>query len=311
MNAATNFQGYDCWPLSLRAYVIYLCLPWFVIVTSAYNECEYGDDAGRVARTCREVAVKNQYCIHESALRWIDCGDGGEALEQVYCDMSHMGGGWQRLAKLNFTSSDPCPANSTWMPVSVDGLDYCSTVNGYTEARWILYPKCSFSEISGYVLADQRGRMEGFYVSPTQTRTLYEHYVDGVSITYGAGNSSSVRQHIFTYAVGRDELARVESCPCHGAPISNVPYFVQFDYHCDSAYAPYAATPLSSGHRTLWSGEGCGVGSVCCSSADTPWFYRVLHENIHNQPLEVRILSDAGTHTDEMILIREIALYVR
>lgn len=291
-------------------HVYLLLLLRFLAATSAYNVCEYGDDASRVARTCSEVAAKNQYCIYESGQRLIDCGDGtGGDTHEVFCDMFHMAGGWQRVAKLNFTASDPCPVDSTWMPVNVNGLDYCTTIDWYAVASWVLYPKCSFSEVSGYILADQRGKMEGFHSDLGQSRTLDDVYVDGVSIT--VGNASSVRQHVFTYAVGREELPRIESCPCHGAPVSNVPYFLGFDYHCDSTYAPYTATSLNIGYRSLWSGGGCGEGSACCNSADTPWFYRVLHESVRGQPLEVRILSDAASHEDEMILIREMTLFVR
>ena len=278
-------------------------------VTSSYNTCEYGDDAITVARTCSEVAAKNQYCIYESGPRVIDCGDGaGSEQHGVYCDMSHLAGGWQRVASLN-TSSGPCPVGSTWMPVNVNGVDYCTTIDGQTVASWVLHPKCAFSEVSGYIVAEQKGKMEGFYVSPGQPQTLDDAYVDGVSITLG--NVSSTRRHIFTYGVGRDELPRVESCPCHGAPTTNVPYFVGFDYHCDSTYAPYTATSLNIGYRTLWSGEGCGVGSMCCNSADVPWFYHVLYETVRNEPLELRILSNAASHEDEMILIKELAVFVR
>ena len=190
-----------------------------------------------MARTCRELAAKNQYCIHESGPRLLDCGDGAET-HQVHCDMVHLAGGWQRVARLNFTrdftASDPCPVGSTWMPVSVDGVDYCSTIDGHSVASWVLYPKCSFSEISGYVLAEQRGKMDGFYTGPGESpMTLDDPYVDGVSVTLG--NTTGSRKHIFTYVIGRDELPRIESCPCHGSPVSIVPYFVGFDFHCVTA----------------------------------------------------------------------------
>ena len=260
-----------------------------------------------MARTCRELAAKNQYCVRESGPRLVDCGE--EETREVYCDMTHKAGGWERLAKLNFTGPDQCPVGSTWMPVTINGVSYCSTIDGYSVASWVLNPMCSFSEISGYVLADQRGKMDGFYPGIDQLPTLDDPYVDGVSITLG--NTSSGRQHIFTYAAGRDELPRIESCPCHGSPVSTLPYFVEFDYHCDSSYAPYTATSVNVGQRVLWSGYGCGEGSVCCNSADSPWFFRVLPHNVRGQPLEVRILSNAASHSEEMILIREIELLVR
>ena len=226
--------------------------------------------------------------------------------------MTLMGrGGWERLTELDFTSSDVCPSGTTWFPVTVDGVDYCTTVDGSEVATWTLRPKCPYSEIVGYVLADQKGKMEGFFRSHGEHVTVDDVYVDGVSITFGFVNSSSPRQHIFTFAAGREELARVESCPCHGAPPSTVPHFVQWDYHCDSTYAPYSSTPLSKGYRTLWSGVDCGQKSACCYSADAPWFYRRLPLVVRDQPIEVRIMSDAASHTDEMILVREIALYVR
>ena len=292
-------------PLSLTCHLLLLLNS----ASFAYNVCEYGDDPTRVARTCREIAAKNQYCIHESGSRLIDCGDEAGETHQVYCDMAHMGGGWERVINLNFTASDPCPVGSTWMPVSVDGVSYCSTIDGYQVASLVLDPTCSFSEISGYVLADQKGKMDGFFPGLGESPTLDDPYVDGVSITLG--NTSSTRQHVFTYAIGRDELPRIESCPCLGSPVSVVPYFVGYDFHCDSVYAPYTANTENIGSRSLWSGEGCGEGSLCCNSADTPWFFHVLPQTARGQPLEVRILSNAASHNEETILVREIEILVR
>ena len=271
--------------------------------------CLYGTAEGNPAKTCREILMKNADCYQQSGTFWLDCGSGGPAKE-VFCDMSRLGGGWVRLVEKDFTSGGGCPPGSGWTGVQIDGVDYCSTVDGVGAAPWTLSAPCPFSEVAGYVLADQRGKSEGFYTSHRENPTLDTNYVDGVSITYGNATSTSPRQHVFTYAAGREELPRVESCPCHGSPYSDLPYFVQWDFLCDSSYAPFTSSPTSVGYRTLWSGEGCGAGSGCCHDAGAPWFHKRLPDVVADQPIELRIMTDS-THADEMILVKQVALYVR
>ena len=65
----------------------------------------------------------------------------------------------------------------------------------------------------------------------TQTSTLAV-YADGISITHGLP-----RQHIWSFAAGRDEITAVEldsTCPCSLNGTNTVPTFIGNNYFCDT-----------------------------------------------------------------------------
>ena len=93
--------------------------------------------------------------------------------------------------------------------------------------------------------------------------SIDSQYVDGISITYG----SNPRQHIWTYAGGREELSvSSDDCPCNTESSEVVPDFVGNDYYCESG-------PGQSGilyvDDILWNGQQCnGIESTCCTTPD-------------------------------------------
>ena len=207
-----------------------------------------------------------------------------------------------RVAAGNFTGGSACPCE--WQNhTAANSLSYCTTDSGRPNASWTIDNICPFSELNGYLLADQKGECDGFY---GQEKNINGNYVDGVSITIG---NYTQRKHLFTYAVGREEKAINEACECHGSPFVDYPWFIEWDYYCDSGFAVSTASPTAIAPRTLWTGTGCGATSGCCHWAGVPWFYKALPQTV-NERVEARILSD-DSHANEMVLVREFQLFLR
>ena len=272
--------------------LIHVCLFQFSLAL-----CHYGSSMNNPGKSCREILIHNPGCYGFSGHYWIQCSGLGSPV-QVYCDMEYLQGGWMKVASENFTSGVPCPCE--WVNYTVNDNNYCTTPNDTTIASWFIDTICPYSEVRGYVLVDQKGLCDGF-----QSSSLDGNYVDGISITY---NDSNVRQHLYTYVVGREQKAISEACECHGAT-PNHHLFLLWDFMCDSGFEANTATASSVATRTLFTGEGCAVNSGCCHLVGAPWFYRSIPVEITSR-LELRILSDGG-HTDEMILVKEVELYVK
>ena len=206
-----------------------------------------------------------------------------------------------RVARRNFTAGNPCPGE--WISyVGANGRQYCTSTDGTPQAEWVITSPCPYSEVNGVLLGDQKGNCDAF--TDQDSSSIKENYVDGVSITYG-----NPKQHIYTYAVGREEKARLESCECHGSTYTDYPIFVGWDFLCDSGMKPYTAQASAIGQRVLWTGEGCDERSSCCHAAGAPWFYKILPETVHDR-IQIRIMTD-DAHADEMVLISEIIMFVR
>ena len=212
-----------------------------------------------------------------------------------------------RLAQYNFTSGSSCPGG--WESfVGSNGVNYCTVPDMGTPRRasWIIPKSCSYSEVNGYLLADQQGNCDAFLGGDA---TIDDAFVDGVSITYGGSDGPGPRMHLFTYAIGREELPRQESCQCHGSTSQEPPEFVGWDFMCDSGMRQYTVEATRIGDRVVWTGSGCGEGSSCCHRAGAPWFYRSLTWAVKRQ-LELTIMQ-TDSRLDEMVLIREVEIYIR
>ena len=265
-----------------------------------FTLCYYGTTNSNPGSSCRDILLVNPGCYSISGYYWIQCGNMSSAI-QVYCEMTTLQGGWLRVASENFTDNSTCPCE--WVNVTVDGTRYCTVANTDSQASWNIDHMCPFSEVRGYVLVDQRGKPDGFY---GLSGGLNGSYVDGISFTFG----KTSRQHLFTYVVA-DEVTHDSNraCECQGSSFTNYPRFVLWDFMCDTGYfsSPYVTTSVAP--RTLFTGEGCEEGSGCCHVAGAPWFYKGLSQTV-SEDLEVRILADED-HSVEMILVRELELYVR
>ena len=264
--------------------------------------CYHGTSMSNPGSSCRDIVFINPGCFGFSGFYWIQC-NGMNSPVQVYCDMRTHQGGWMRVASENFTAGSLCPCD--WDNYTASGIQYCTTPSDMTAASWYVDNICPYSEVRGYVLADQKGLCDGFFNVNVTNATIDDNYVDGISISIG--NTS--RQHIYTYAIGREQKAGLsEACECHSSDVT-IPAFILWDYMCDSGFEADSSSASAIGTRTLFTGRGCAVDSGCCHVAGSPWFYKRMPCTL-SETLEVRILSDED-HSDEMVLIREVELYVK
>ena len=224
---------------------------------------------------------------------------------QVYCEMETLQGGWIRIASENFTDGSTCSCE--WVSVTVEGTTYCTVDDTESQASWFIDNICSYSEVRGYISADHRGTTRGFRETGN---TIDDNYVDGVSFTYGP---TTKRQHLFSYgAANNAAISDSSSCACQNGDIgSGYNQIMLWDFMCDTGYGPISSDyePTLVAPKTLFNGEGCGTGNGCCSVVGTPWFYRYLPTTL-DEEIEVRIMAN-NVHVNEMILVRELELYVR
>ena len=143
---------------------------------------------------------------------WVRSSNGSAVC--VYCDMTRscggISGGWVRVAELDMTnSSTQCPNNlreridsNIRTCVRNTRSAGCSSVMFFTSG-------INFKRVCGKIIAYQIGITDAFEIVNTEG-----HYVDGVSLTHGAS-----RQHIWSFAAGRDETSSDACCQC---PCSNI-----------------------------------------------------------------------------------------
>lgn len=267
--------------------------------------CYHGTVMSDPAESCSAVLKKNRGCFAVSGYYWVQCGNMSTPV-QVYCDMESLNGGWMRIANENFSNSSvSCPCN--WTSTTENSMSYCTVIDNEEQGLWTIDNICPFTEVRGQVSIDQKGSPDAFYTSLGTIKDIDENYVDGVSVTYGTGGTD--RQHLFTYAVGVPyDNDTMRSCECQGSEYRDYPRFVQWDFMCDTGYTN-SSDFTAVAPRTLFSGEGCETGSGCCHVAGSPWFYKELPQSV-SKTLDMRIMAD-GNHSDEMILIKHVQLFVR
>jgi len=237
----------------------------------------------------------------EDGTYWIDPnGDSPDDAIEVFCDMTHEGGGWTRVADVD--PARGCPG--AWVHLGNPQLCYRATGSRACRSATFDTLGVSFREVRGYVRAYQYYSMDGFHMySPFP---LDDTYVDGVSITVGA----APRTHVWTYAVGisRDGDYPNYNCPCAGHPGGGPPGFVGQHYYCESGNSGgwegrwYTDDPL-------YDGQGCPGGNSCCSPPDLPWFRRNLGAEF-NTHVEARLCSDQESANEDVGVYR-MELYVR
>ena len=224
------------------------------------------------------------------------------------------GGGWTRLAYLDFTES--CPTGLHLYQSK--GVRACGRPDSDG-------PSCSqplkFST-NGISYSEVCGRVTGYqYGSPDAVATTHgpnsahndinSYYVDGVSITHG-----SPRQHVWTFMCGLYESHYDRAnCPCSNPPGSSqhVPSFVGSDYYCESGNSNSYRTRKLYTADPLWDGQGCGAQEEgCCSDSDLdlPWFHRDYGTNTTTGYLELRVCGDQQTK-DEDTPVSFYEIYVK
>ena len=223
------------------------------------------------------------------------------------------GPGWTQVAYLDMRSPcTNCPVS--WNETAFEGKRLCSRfIQPYNEpdshCQGTVFPfhGNSYTQICGRIVGYQYSSMEAFAdFQLNQSLSINDRYVDGISVTRG-----NPRQHVWTFAVGTDELMRANliTCPCiHGLPTDIVtPDFVGEDYFCEAGTNYVTQEGRFYPDDPLWDGEGCGPNSGCCEFNNPPWFLTTLEEPTCDD-IEVRICAG---NIQEDAPIELVEIYVK
>ena len=241
------------------------------------------------------------------------CEDIGELLRDVVIPSFPCGGpGWTLAASLDMTDpTQNCP--SAWDERTESGKRVCfrqpSSSAGCDSVTFSTDGK-EYTHVCGRAIGYQYGTTDAFgHDEPPGP--IDNHYVDGLSVTHGQPGD---RTHIWTFAVGVDEVGRIsDRCPCSANPDNSaiVPSYVAANYFCESG-VPYP-DGFSFGtfyaDDPLWDGDGCGPNTNCCSFNSPPWFTVELPTPT-TEEIEVRNCADQDT-AGEDVGIELIKLYIR
>ncbi len=247
---------------------------------------------------------------------WIQNSNANSPI-QVFCNMDHTGCScnaareWMRVANINMTDSNQtCPTAFTLKTSVTPPLRTCGrSVFGCTHAIFPTFG-IEYSRVCGKIIAYQDGSPDGFFpYNVDLSRTIDDHYVDGISLTHGR----SPRQHIWTFAAALDELTSFgpnRSCPCINSDIETgvAPPFINSDYFCDTGSRDRFQHILYP-HDPLWDGQGCGGASTCCQFNKAPWFCKQLPRPTVDD-IELRMCFDHGS-SDEDIPIELVQIFVQ
>ena len=260
-------------------------------VTSALNEVEMTQEH---ITTELEVTHSNITSVHSQI---VDLRSQVARLQtqftslqiQLYCGP----GEWHQVAYLNM--SDPtqqCP--SAWREYNTGGVRACGrpNANGGSCAAMTYSIEFQYRRVCGRVVGYQYKSPDGFL-----SGNVTQRYVDGVSITRG-----SPREHVWTYAAGVSESNSAgnyieNNCPCSDNPGSGAPSFIGSNYYCESGNpSSNWASQLYTSDK-LWDGLQC-EGS-CCTSTDSPLWFKVQLNTTTSDDIEIRICGDEGTGNED------------
>ena len=226
-------------------------------------------------------------------------------------------GGWRRAIYLDMTDPNTeCP--SVWSIITSDSKRTCgrASTGGYS-CDSVLFPVSGgpYSQVCGRIRAYQSGNTYAFHgYNFHRYDTIDSIYFDGVAIMYG-----SPRQHIWTFAAGREENNAGSTdnvCPCDTTSDIEIPPFVGEDYFCESGYVypGYRNSALENrlhSNDTLWDGEDCHSSSSCCSLHNPPYFTKSFTQSTTDD-LELRMCSVHGGSTAVELLevyVKEVDLH--
>ena len=200
-------------------------------------------------------------------------------------------GGWRRAIYIDMTDPNTeCP--SGWSIITSDSKRTCGMVGSGSTSVFFPVSGGPYSQVCGRIRAYQSGITEAFHgYNFHRYDTIDSIYFDGVAIMYG-----SPRQHIWTFAAGREEnntRSTYYVCPCDTTSDIPIPPFVGEDYFCESGYVypGYRNSALEyrlHSNDTLWDGEDCHSSSSCCSLHNPPYFTKSLGQSTTDD-LELRM----------------------
>ena len=214
------------------------------------------------------------------------------------------GAGWKEV--VNVTYSHPgveCPPAWQDNGYDIKGCGRTSTTNGIFTHSFPVGDGVEYDEVCGRINGYSVSEPQGFLDPVT---TIDQPYVDGVSVTHTADDSSLV--HIWTFATAGIEAIGTDipnECPCAGGSVP--PDFVGQNYFCEVGNPP-GGGPIGAFHgdNLLWDGENCVI-EVCCTRAGPPYFHSYLTQPT-SADIDVRLLLTVSSID---ISITHIELYVR
>ncbi len=136
--------------------------------------------------------------------------------------------------------------------------------------------------------------------------SIEEHYVDGVSLTYGAPGS---RRHIWTFAAAvyysDPNFVTTLNCKCTNTSYNwnhPLPTFVGNNCFCESGSSDFG---FHHGRffpdDPLWDGQGCPSTSTCCEFNRPPWFCASLPQTT-TEDLEIRLCKDQSSFNEDIVV---------
>ena len=195
--------------------------------------------------------------------------------------------------------SDPsqqCP--SAWRLVTTNGVRACGRPASLgSSGPGTFYSATSeYQRVCGRVIGYQDASPDGFSRrSESQSVSINESYLDGVSVTYAQPHN-----HMWRYVAGvteRNASNSVGNCPCSTAARTGPQLFVGDNYYCESGNP--ATDTFSSFYSAdkLWNGKQC-EGTCCTDSKSPPWF-SVRLPNPTTEGIEVRICGGEATANED------------
>ena len=238
------------------------------------------------------------------------------------------GPGWQEVEIFDFRDSDTscndAPIGSELTPSGSSERPYtcqiataapatCNTISFSVDG--------TYNRVCGRVKAYQLGTPNAFFQHTTNSLSINEAYLSGISITHGGelGNAAGVlATHIWSFAAGAtqstaDATIMDSRCPCDAG--SSSPTFVGEDYFCESAIEEDISGDMTQFDGTfffrncLWDGDGCADSSTCCSRIDHPYFIKDLATPT-SEDIDLRVCNSDDAMAEDFA-IELIELYVQ
>ena len=220
-----------------------------------------------------------------------------------------------RVASLDWSneSTSDCPKELRRQNVS--GVQACAVKSTGCSSVHFNTNGIAYQRVCGRIQAFQYGSTDAFRVHRQNSMDIDSNYVDGVSITHGAGP----RRHIWTFAAALDRnISRFGSvCPCTDSSRTDIPMppsFIGQDYFCETANDGMfirGSMPVFYPDDPLWDGAGCeNSTSTCCSFNNPPWFHKQL-PSVSTDDIEMRVCINEGQVKNENIAISHVDIYVQ
>ena len=179
-------------------------------------------------------------------------------------------GGWMRIADLDTSRGDDCPAG--WTKITTNDAGYpsidiqvCRSLSNDPGCYATIFTVngLDYHKVCGKARGYQKyttDLLEVLALHPKTLRALTVYmWMDCMSITLGYPH-----KHVWTYAIGfSDELASYGNCPCAASPGTAAFTFLNNDYYCESG-SPGTVHPKNAflTDDPLWDGSGCIASKI-------------------------------------------------